>query len=108
MGGGVGERAGETTHRLSPQARSHSQIQGTSTTYLSSAGGRSRLPFEDVLKLLTGETARTDGKFSLPSGKITSRAGIPAISKGLVEAWGGGVGGEAIRPSLDHAITVSD
>ena len=37
--------------QLSAQARSHSQIQGTSTTYLSSAGGRSRLPFEDVLKL---------------------------------------------------------
>ena len=36
--------------QLSAQARSHSQIQGTSTTYLSSAGGRSRLPFEDVLK----------------------------------------------------------
>ena len=37
--------------QLSAQARSHSQIQGTSTTYnyLSSAGGRSRLPFEDVL-----------------------------------------------------------
>ena len=37
--------------QLSAQARSHSQIQGASTTYLSSAGGRSRLPFEDVLKL---------------------------------------------------------
>ena len=36
--------------QLSAQARSHSQIQSTSTTYLSSAGGRSRLPFEDVLK----------------------------------------------------------
>ena len=35
--------------QLSAQARSHSQIQSTSTTYLSSAGGRSRLPFEDVL-----------------------------------------------------------
>ena len=41
--------------QLSAQARSHSQIQSTSTTYLSSAGGRSRLPFEDVLKLLYSE-----------------------------------------------------
>ena len=32
------------------QTRSHSQIQGTQPTYLSSAGGRSRLLFEDVLK----------------------------------------------------------
>ena len=29
---------------------SHSQIQSSSTTFLSSAGGRSRLPFEDVSK----------------------------------------------------------
>ena len=36
--------------QLSVQTRSHSQIQGTSTTYFSSAGGRSRLAFEDVLK----------------------------------------------------------
>ena len=36
--------------QLSAQTRSHSQIQDTSTTYLSSAGSRSRLPFEDVLR----------------------------------------------------------
>ena len=36
--------------QLSAQARSRLQIQNTSPTYLSSAGSRSWLPFEDVLK----------------------------------------------------------
>ena len=49
MSWGPTDKTLSSPRQLSAQARSHSQIQGTSTTYLSSAGGRSRLPFEDVL-----------------------------------------------------------
>ena len=39
---------------------SHSQIQSNSTTFSSSAGGRSRLPFEDVLRQLLRQHPRHD------------------------------------------------
>ena len=45
--------------QLSAQARSQSQIQGTSITYFSSAGGRSRLPFEDVFQLTINRQANS-------------------------------------------------
>ena len=58
--------------QLSAQARSHSHIQSTSTTYLSSAGGRSRLPFEDVLKSASIRLQRLDNWHVAPHDDCSS------------------------------------
>ena len=56
---------------VSSDQTAHSQIQHSSTTFLSSAGGRSRLPFEDVSKPRRIRTDRAEAYRTITHHRVS-------------------------------------